>query len=241
MQNRLYAIVILIVILGICCLGLYVAISGFFNNNPPAFIANLRGTMPAFTAIAIVLPTGTPILLQTHTPGVISPTALPSTRPIILIPSSIAPALTSVIPPSTSRVNPPVAQPTITSAAGCGAFQFCNADGPPDVSLAPSSAIGCPSNYIWGRVVDLNGKGLPDRKVRYKNVTSNEVLPSVNTKNTPDVPGKYDIPTGAPGGHWVVWLQGDDGLAASPQVPILTQNYVGAGNCLNRIDFKQQR
>lgn len=234
MQNRLYAIVILVVVLGICCLGLYVAISGFLNNNPPSFIANLRGTPPVFTAIPIVLPTDTPILLQTNTPSVISPTSPPPTLAAVSSPSPIVPAPT--LRPTSTTI-----QPTISTASSCGGFPFCNLGGAPDPSLAPSSASGCPSNYIWGRVVDLSGKGLPDRRIKYKNVTSDEILPPVNTKNTPDIPGKYDIPTGAPGGQWIVWLQGDDGNPISPQVAITTQNYVGAGHCPNRIDFRQTR
>jgi hypothetical protein len=241
MQNRLYAIVVLVVVLGICCLGLYIAISGYLNNNPYPFLATDRGTLPIFTAIPIVIPTDTPAPLLTHTPGAIKPTAAPPTVPFISIPAPIAPTATGAAPAPTLRPNTPAPSPTAQPVAGCGGFQFCNFGGPPDLSLAPSSGIGCPSNYIWGRVIDLSGKGLADRKVRYKNVTSNEVLPPVNTKNTPDIPGKYDIPTGSPGGQWIVWMQGDDGSPASPQVTILTQNYVGAGNCPNRIDFRQQR
>jgi|GEM_PF-747661 len=239
MQNRLYAIVILVVILGICCLGLYVAISGFMNNNPPAFIANLRGTLPVFTAIPVVFPTDTPALLQTNPTNAISPIAPPPTLPIISIPSPNAPAPTSAAPAPTTRPNPTAIPPTNTAAANCGAFQFCNLGGPPDPSLAPSSAIGCPSNYIWGRVIDLSGKGMPDKKIRFRD-PNKEIGTSV-TKNTPDIPGKYDIPSGTPSSQWIVWILGDDGNPISPQVTIMTQNYVGAGNCPNRIDFKQQR
>lgn len=239
MQNRLSAIIILVVILGICCLGLYVAISGYLNNNPPPFIANLRGTLPAFTAIPIVLATDTPILLQTNTPGAILPTAPPPNLPLVTIPSPNAPAPTGTAPAPTSRPNPSAVPPTITTVASCGAFQFCNAGGPPDPSLAPSSAIGCPSNYIWGRVVDLGGKGLPDKKIRFRD--PNKEIGTAVTKNTPDIPGKYDIPSGTPPSQWMVWVLGDDGNPISPQVTIMTQNYVGAGNCPNRIDFKQQR
>jgi hypothetical protein len=87
--------------------------------------------------------------------------------------------------------------------------------------------------------VDLAGKGLPDKKIRFRD--PNKELGTVVTKNVPDVAGKYDIPSGTPSSQWIVWVLGDDGNPVSPQVTIMTQNYVAAGNCPNRIDFKQQR
>jgi hypothetical protein len=88
-------------------------------------------------------------------------------------------------------------------------------------------------------VLDLSGQGIPDRKIRFRD--PNRELGTSVTKNKPDVPGKYDIPTGQPGSTWVMWIQDDTGAAISPQVTVTTQSYVGAGNCPTRVDFKQQR
>lgn len=233
MQNRLYAVAVL-VILGICCLGGYVAFSGFFNSSAPSFIASASRTLPPVTPLVVVLGTDTPAPTKPVTPGTVSPTSA-ATIPIIpIIPTAVLPTIgtpTATLRPVTPTPLPPV--------SACGGFLFCNVSGPADQSMAPSSSTGCPSTYIWGRVFDTSGKGLSDKKIRFKD-PQGELGQSV-TKNVPDIPGKYDIPTGQPGSSWVVWVQNDDGSAASPQVPITTQNFLGGSVCPNRIDFKQQR
>lgn len=233
MQNRLYTVVIL-VILGICCLGVYVGVTQVFNSNPPSFVANASRTLPAFTPLVFIIGTDTPAPTKPITPGAVPPTSEP-TLPIVPIPSMVLATATTVLPTPTIRPITPTALP----ASACGNFQFCNASGPPDPSMAPSSSLGCPSTYIWGRVFDLSGKGIPNKKIRFKDPQGE--LGQAATKNLPDIPGKYDIPTGSPGSSWVVWILNDDGSLASPQVPITTQNFLGGAICPTRIDFKQQR
>jgi hypothetical protein len=233
MQNRVYAVLILVII-GICCLGLYVAVSGFLNSNPPSFIANTLRTPPAFTPFNVVIPTDPPAPKSATV--AINPTNAPPAFPLPLQTLTV-PNATASSPTATSR--PAAPQPTSPSTQSCGNFQFCNASGPPDPSLM-SGASGCPSDYIWGRVWDLSGKGIPEKKIRYRN-PGNETLGPVSTKNQPDVPGKYDIPTGPPGSSWALWIQADDGSQVSPLVSITTKIYPGGGDCPNRIDFKQQR
>lgn len=234
MQNRLYAVVIL-VILGICCLGLYVGVTQVFNSSVPSLIANASRTLPPVTPLVVILGTDTPAPTKSIAPGAITPTAAP-TLPIPPLPSAILPTAVLVVPTSTSRPIAPTPQPPVSA---CGNFLFCNSSGPPDQSLAPSSSTGCPSTYIWGRVFDLSGRGISDKKIRFKDPQGE--TGQVITKNVPDIPGKYDIPTGQTGSSWVVWIQNDDGSPASPQVSITTQNFLGGSSCPNRIDFKQQR
>lgn len=233
MQNRLSAIAILVVILAICCLGFYVAITGFFNSNPPEFLANLRSTLPIFTPVPVVLPTDTPAPSETATLNSVSATVRSITSTRLPVASTVT--VSTVVP--TSRPAPSTPLPTAAPPTVCGGFQFCNLGGPPDQTImAPPS--GCPSDRIWGRVYDLTGKGIPERKVRFKDPQGE--LGSTTTKNTPDIVGKYDIPSNVPSSQWIVWLLGDDGNPISPQVTIMTQNYTGSGNCPNRIDFKQR-
>ncbi len=234
MQNRLYAVATL-VILGICCLGLYVAVSGFLNSNQPSLIGNASRTLPPVTPLVVILGTDTAASTKPITPGTIAPTLAP-TLPIIPIPSPALPSATITAPTSTSR---PVTPTSLPPVSACGNFLFCNVSGPPDLSLAPSSSNGCPSAYIWGLVYDISGKGLANRKFRFKGPSGTE--DTRVTKGAPDIVGKYDISTGAAGGSWVVWILADDDSPASPQVSLTTQNYLGGSTCPNRIDFKQQR
>lgn len=235
MQNRLYAVAIL-VILGICCLGGYVAFSGFLNSSQPSFIASASRTLPPVSPLVVILGTDTAAPTKPITPGAITPTSA-ATLPIIpIVPSAVLATPTTGTPTATLRPVTPTSLPPVST---CGVFLFCNVSGPADLSMAPSSASGCPSTYIWGRVFDTSGKGVPDKKIRFKDPQGE--LGQAVSKNTPDIPGKYDIPTGAPGSSWVVWIQNDDGSPASPQVSITTQNFLGGSTCPNRIDFKQQR
>lgn len=234
MQNRLYAIAIL-VILGICCLGAYVAVSGFFNK--PATLNPNSSTTPAAldTSVVIVIPTDTPAAK----PG----TGIAVTPTIVLIPSPLGAFQTAVARASPSATPKPAVPPTAapsptTSAPSCGDFAFCPSGGPPDSFLAPGG-IECPRNYLWGRVVDLNGKGIPDRKIRYK--TPSGETDATTTKDLPDPPGKYDISSVPPGSTWTLWLLDPNGAQASPQVTITAQIYTGVGNCPTRVDFVQKR
>lgn len=234
MQNRLYAIAIL-VILGICCLGVYVAVSGFFNK--PATLNPNSSITPAApdTAVVIVIPTDTPV----PKPG----TSTTVTPTIALVPSPLGALQTAVAPVSPTTTPKPAVPPTAapaptTPAQACGDFRFCPSGGPPDTSISPGGAE-CPRNYIWGRVVDLNLKGIPDWKIRYK--TPSGETDSTTTKGPPDPPGKYDIPSVQSGSTWTIWLVDPNGSQASPQFTITAQVYTGAGNCPTRVDFVQKR
>jgi len=240
-QDKSYAIAI-VVVLGICCLGMYVAISGYLNSNPPAPVVVTPG-VPA-TEVVITVPTDTPAPTTpvAALPGAPTPAPIPSPLGAF---QTITAATTVVVAtqPPTAPKPAPTASPTPALPSGapqCGSFPFCVKGGPPDYDLGPGGDP-CPRNYIWGRVVDVNGKALPNVRIRYRLDESGESGDSAFSKGPPDVhPGVYYIVTGQPGGKWVVWLVDSSGNQASPQISITTQAYSGAGNCPTRMDFVQK-
>lgn len=237
MQDKSYAVA-LVVVLGICCLGIYVAVSGYFNSNP-SVINSL--TTPVFQSTQVV------VNLATDTPA---PTKPIPTQPFVAtiapVPSplgafqTITAATTAGAPTALPTLPRAVASSTAASASSsvsCAGFQFCPKPGLADSTLAPTGA-DCPRNFVWGRIVDANGAGIPNARFRYK--TPEGVLDQGVTKDRPDPPGAYNIP--APGGVWVVWVIDAQGAAISPQYTVsLPQQYQGAGNCPTRVDFFQQK
>ncbi|MBM3128097.1 MAG: hypothetical protein FJ009_05595 [Chloroflexi bacterium] len=235
MQDKTYVIAIFVV-LGICCLGMYVAVSGYLNSNPGAFPDLVAGFQ------------GTPIVvtISTYTPAPTQPiVALPPTPTIPAVPSplgalqTITAAATIVFPtPAPTRV---VVAATFTPASGfpsCAGFPFCPRGGPPDFGLGPGGNE-CPRNYIWGRVTDASGRGLRDRRIRFRNPMGE--MDAVTTKAPPDPEGAYNIPAVAIGSTWEIWLLDPGGGEASPRVKLIAQPYTGVGNCPTRLDFVQQR
>lgn len=234
MQDRYYVIAI-IVILAICCLGGYVAISGFLNSNPPALSFLTPGAQS--TPIVLAVPTDTPGPAQSATPVVGAPTAVPVPSPLGAF-QTIA-AATTPLPPKPTVAKPATAAPTATpgsAAVSCGNFPFCPKGGLPDYDLGVGGEP-CRSNYIWGHVVDKTGKGMPNVRIRYKLISTGDVSDAY-TKSPPDPIGVYNFPA-QPGSTWLVWIV-DSGNQASPQVTVTAQGYPGSGNCPTRIDFVQR-
>ena len=232
MQDRYYIIAI-VVILAICCLGGYVALSGYLNSNPPSVSFRTPGVLA--TPLVVLVSTDTPGPAKSATPVVGAPTALPVPSPLGAF-QTIA-ASTTQLPPTPKPVSvSPTVQPTL-AALSCIGFAFCAKGGPPDGSLGPGGA-DCPRNYIWGRVVDRTGNGMPNVRIRYKLVSEGDVTDAF-TKAPPDPAGIYNIPTGQPGSVWLVWIV-DAGNQVSPQVPLTTRAYPGSGDCPTRIDFVQK-
>ena len=235
MQDKTYVVAI-IVVLGICCLGMYVAVSGYLNSNPGAFpdiVAGIQGT-----PVVVTISTYTPAPTQ-------SVSALPSTPTIAPVPSPLG-ALQTITAAAPIVIPTPVptraaASPTATGVAGlpsCAGFAFCPKFGLSDPTLAPRGE-DCPRNYIWGRVTDLSGRGLRDRKIRFKNPYGE--MDTVTTKAPPDPEGVYNIPSVASGSAWEIWLLDTSGAEVSPRVKFIPQPYTGVGNCPTRLDFVQQR
>ena len=250
MRDRSYA-VILVIILVVCCLGAYVAISGYLNSIPPALSGLLspRATTPVATLVVIQLPTLTAVpktvTVQSPPPIVSVPSPLgvfQTTQPfstVVGTPGALPPppGATLAVQPSSpiATTIPPARSPTASQAC---TTPFCPRTGPPDGTIGPGGQA-CPRNYIFGRVVDAAGNGLPDRIIAFIGPSNEHV--TVRTKGMPDPPGVYNIPTMQPGNTYTLWLQDSGGSRLSPQVSIATQDYSGSGNCPNRLDFVQVR
>ncbi|RIK28801.1 MAG: hypothetical protein DCC52_08005 [Chloroflexi bacterium] len=230
MQDRAYAVAIFI-ILGICCIGAYVAVSGFLNANPDGFSLALNDASATPTiGVTVEIPTETPApptntpLPPTETPIGYQPTAIPeATRGPTLdfIPTIATPEFTAT--PEASATPP-----------GCGS-EFCPRPGPAD-SRAPGGNP-CPSHLIWGFVLDRNGQGIPGVKIHFNDASGN--AGDKDTKGPPDHPGIYDIPVG--GGVWTVQVVGKREALRSPPFQVAVgQPWGGAGNCPTRVDFIQQ-
>ncbi len=239
MQDKAYAVAI-VVVLGICCLGMYVAVSGYLNSNPSA-LSSL--TTPVFqsTQVVVNLPTDTPLPTVTVATQPIVATAAPLPSPLGAF-QTITAATTSVAPTLPPVPVRPAASPTLppaSSSVSCAGFQFCPKGGSGDSTIAPTG-VECPRNFIWGRVIDSTGAGIPNARIRFKLTTTGE-SDAVTTKGLPDPPGIYNIPTGQPGSSGVLWMLDSSGNTISPQITLVTQTYTGAGNCPTRIDFVQQK
>ncbi len=234
----LSAAVIILTILGVCCLGLYVALSGYAIHAPPSNLTRTPGSVaPAATVVIVLANTETP-----RATLAIAPTAPPLPSPLGAF-QTITAAITSARPTvtHTPRVTiPPAAPPSQPQTAGttsCAGFAFCPQGGPPDTRLAPTGAA-CPRNYIWGQVVDTSGRGLASTQISYKGPSGE--AGRMETKGPPDVPGTFNIPTGQPGNTYTLWVTDAGGNRHSPEIAVKTEAYAGSGNCPTRIDFQRK-
>lgn len=239
MQDR-SSVIAIVVILAICILGVYVAVSGFLNSAPPPSSAITPAAQ--ITPFIVTLATDTPAPAKPPIASSATVTPLPVPSPLGAF-QTITAAVTPPPPqPTAPRATAtPVASPSSTSpqivSPSCAGMPFCAQGGSADSTLAPTGAE-CPRNYIWGRVVDATGKGIPNRRITYKDPVGSGS--TVETKGPPDPPGTFNIP--APAGNWELWLVDASGNRVSPQVKItMPQSFQGGGNCPSRIDFVQQK
>ncbi len=234
-QNLSYAVAI-IVVLSICCLGMYVAVSGFVVSAPPSSSPGTPlATLPPATILVVISGTETPKPIAIG----VTPTAPAIPSPLGAFQTITAAAtLARPSPTVTARVAvPPTAPPQPAGTINCAGFAFCPQGGPPDSRLAPTGAQ-CPRNYVWGQVIDANGRGITDMRIRFKGPLGE--IDSVMTKGSPDPPGIYNIL--APSGTWTIWMLDSAGNRASPEISVTTQQaYSGAGNCPTRMDFAQRK
>ena len=230
MQDRVYAAAIFI-ILGICCLGAYVAVSGFMNANPDGLTLALNGPSATPTVgVTVEIPTETPAppthtpLPPTETPIGYQPTAIPeATRGPTLdfIPTVATPEFTATL------------EATATPQ-GCGG-SYCPRFGPPD-SRGPKGAT-CSQEYIWGFVTNQAGEGLSGVRIHFREIDGAEG--DARTKGDPDPRGRFDFP--AANGVWTVSVWSKDGESVSPAIQVRAgEAWGGTGNCPTRIDFVQQ-
>ncbi len=239
MQDRSYVIAIAVV-LAICCLGVYVAVSGAMNLRNPISAITHEAPAAAATLIVVVAPTDTPVLPLAGLTLMPTMTPPPVPSPLGAFQTLTAPLASTRAP--TAPLFPtlaPIAPPPTPAVQSCSSFLFCPSGGPPDASLAPTGDQ-CPRNYVWGRVVDAGGNGLVGLRVRFKTPLGS--LDSAETKGPPDPAGIYNIIAPPPGGNWVLWVLDSGGGQASPQYTVAApQVYGGAGNCPTRVDFRAQR
>lgn len=241
LQDRAYAAGIFIV-LGICCIGSYVAVSGFLNANPSGISLSLaRASETPTLPLAPEIPTETPAPV-TDTPiaatlAPLPPTATPrgfKPSPTLRSRGTPSPGFLSQLPTATPTSATRPAPPPTAPPAGCG-YPFCPRLGAPDASLAPTGQA-CPDNYLWGVVYDQKGKGIPAMKIHYTNPEGED---DAITKSPPDPPGRYDINAG--GGRWTLQLRGTGNSALSPVYPLeARQRYTGGAICPTRVDFIEQ-
>lgn len=233
MQDRAYAAAILIII-GICCIGAYVAVSGFMNANPDGL------------SIGLNLPTQTPtggvtVEIPTETPGPPTNTPLPPTKtPIGFRPTdppeaTRGPTLDFIPTIETPEfTETPLPTATLEIPPGCGA-PFCPRLAAPD----PRAPTGnpCPGNYIWGFVLDRNGIGIGGMKVTLRETSG--AGDKVTTKAPPDPEGRFDLP--ATGGTWTVQVVDRQENPLSPPIQVQANvSWGGSGNCPTRVDFIEQ-
>ncbi len=234
LQDRAYAAAIFVV-LGICCIGAYVAVSGFMNANPQGLSLGLNSATGTPTPESVVqIPTGAPAP-PTSTP---LPTEPPTKTPKGFVPS---PTATLTRPPTLDLPTAPVsivsrATPSAPAQAGCD-YPFCPRIGVPDETVAPTGRT-CPTEYLWGVVYDKNGVGIPNMQIRYEQ--SGGVKDSTMTKGPPDTRiGGYDIPAGS--GTWILQLFDQSGNVKSPPFQIRSrQPYTGGSTCPTRVDFVEK-
>ncbi len=239
LQDRAYAVGIFIV-LGICCLGAYVAVSGFMNANPGgltlSFAADTPSPSPASTVKSTTEAPAAVTVPPLPTVALVPPTNTPKGRkPSPTSPSHGTPSpgfltdLVTLTPPA------PAATATSVSSSDCGS-RFCPRLGGADPSLGPTGQA-CPGNYIWGIVYGRNGEGLANRTIRYHDPQGESK--DIQTKAPPDPAGRYDIPTPG-GGTWTVQLV-EGGQPLSPAYRVQArQRYNGGSICPTRVDFVEQ-
>jgi hypothetical protein len=244
MQDRAYVIAI-VVVLAICCLGGAVAVTGYMNSNAVSNAPTSSNVVLTPLIIAVNTDTPAPVVAKSSVALVVAtPIAGPS--PIgafqtIVAASTLSPTISTPAPVSVSSSASVKASSASASAiptqVSCVGFVFCPKTGVADASLAPGGNA-CPRNYIWGRVADVTGKGIPGMRVRYQG-PSGEYEVAV-TKGSPDPAGAYNI-SAPPGSTWTIWLLDANGNDASPHIDVLVQAATSSGECATRRDFVQQK
>ncbi len=232
MKDKSYVIAV-VVVLAICCLGVYVAVSGYLNSNLSGFTS--ATPILQATSIAVTLPTDTPPASRPVTVmSVATAPPLPSPLGAFQTITAATTAVAPTLPPLPPAVKPSPSPPT-GATQSCAGFQFCWKTGVPDAILGPTGNE-CPRNYIWGLITDTNGRGIPNVRIRHR--APNGEIGETFSKDKPDVPGKYDVL--APSGTFIIWVT-SGGAQLSPQVSVVVQPHSpGSGVCLMRIDFFQQ-
>lgn len=230
MQDRAYAAAIFI-ILGLCCIGAYVAVSGFMNANPDGLSIGLNGATATATA-------GVTIEIPTETTGPPTKTPLPATKTPVGFQATLVPEATrgptlDFIPTIATAEFTATPEATATPV-GCGAT-YCPRLGAPD-GRGPQGQP-CSTEYIWGFVFTKSGDGEPNMRIHFREVGGGEG--DSRTKGDPDPRGRFDFPTNSGSWNVQVWDRNGDPLSPPFQVQAGVA-WGGSGNCPTRVDFVQQ-
>ncbi len=249
LQDRAFAVGIF-VIMGICCIGAYVAVSGFMNASPSGLGLGLGlgDTTPspvvqpslavAAGTIEVATPTPFPSVTAappTNTPKGFKPSPTPVSRgtpsPSFL---SDIPTAVPVTPgtPSTSATQPATAVAPVSSTCG---YKYCpKINGAPD-DRAPTGKP-CPPSYLWGFVLNSDGKGAPGVQVRF--TTPEGESDRTFTKAPPDPAGRWDVTAGS--GMYTIQILDQNNKQLSPAVQIRAGVTDPSGaTCPTRLDFVQ--
>ncbi len=231
MQDRAYAAAIFIII-GICCIGAYVAVTGFMNANPEGIsLALLNPTQTATPGVTIEIPTGIPAA-PTNSP--IPPTPTPEGFRPTDTPAVTRPPTLDFIPTVATPEASPTLEATPTLVPSCTAT-YCPRLGPPD-PRGPKGAT-CSQEYIWGFVTDASGAGIPNVRIHFREINGAEG--DARSKGDPDPLGRFDFP--AASGTWSVTVWSREGDPMSPAIQVQAgQPWGGSGNCPTRVDFIAQ-
>ena len=249
MDNRAYALAFMGV-LGIICLGAYVAISALFDVNGDPLIRFDSGTA-APTVIALgtraagtrtATPTSTPFVpylptldFATVTPAL--PTAtytlppLPSPRLLPTRTPTPPPGDTSTPPPPGVTV-PPSPSATPTNAPPPGGYPYSYSG--PSVERR-----NCVSQYIiYGYVRDAHGQGMAGVHIRYSARFPHPIdFPTAGTRSGGEA-GYYELTAGTSGNEFDVTLIESGDQPLSPTVHVSTSGFEN-GNCWYLLNWRK--
>jgi hypothetical protein len=242
MENRAYAFAFLAV-LGIICLGAYVAISALFDlngdplirfdngNGAPTVVA--LGTRPAGTRTAT--PTITPFLFiiptlvfPTPTPTPLPPTLTP-TLPPLPTPRPL-PTRTPTQQPGDSSTPGPPPTPTYTPVPGFYPFSYSG----PSIEHR-----NCVSQYIiYGYVRDAQGQGMAGVRIRFSAKYPHPIdFPPASTRSGSEA-GYYELTAGISGNEFDVTIIESSDRPLSPTVHVSTSGF-DSGNCWYLLNWRR--
>jgi hypothetical protein len=248
MDNRAYAFAFLCV-LGIICLGAYVAVSALFDLSGDPLIrfdagtgvptviavetrpAGTRTATPTITPFLVFIPT---IVFPTATPTPLPPTFTP-TLPPLPTPRPL-PTRTPTPLPGDSPVPPPGATalpPTPTNTPPPGGYPFSYSG--PSVERR-----NCVSQYIiFGYVRDSRGQGLAGVQIRYSAKYPHQIdFPNASTRSGSEA-GYYELTVGTAGNEIDVALIEAGDRQLSPSVHVSTNGFDG-GNCWYLLNWQRK-
>lgn len=240
MENRAYAFAFMVV-LGIICLGAYVAVSALLDTGGDPIIrfdggsttptpvpvttrAGTRTPTPTNTPNIPVIPT---IIFPTATP--VPPTNTPTLRPFptpALIPTR-TPTPVDTPPPVQSTALPPPPGPTNTPTADARTFQY-RVDSGPAVDRTRRCSSGV---YIYGFVRDAQNNPLPGVRVKYG--VTNVINPPAAVTEAKG----YELFVRSET-TWYVLIVDNGDRPLSPTVNVRTPAE-GSGECWVKLDWKR--